>query len=180
MADQRLIDELMAKLQEERDRILQQARSLTEEQASFAPDDAQGEAQWTPKEQWAHMAEMETNYRAWIRAGLEQDDPDVGSVRGEPVAIPLTEANQHSNQELIDQLVREREQTLQLLRSIPAEQYDRTATNALFGTLTLLQWARSYYRHDRMHLDQIAGREPEYKPKFAGGTEPDQRRRAPA
>jgi hypothetical protein len=27
-----------------------------------------------------------------------------------------------------------------------------------------------------MHVDQVSGREPEYKPKFAAGAEPDQRR----
>jgi hypothetical protein len=46
----------------------------------------------------------------------------------------------------------------------------------MFGSLTVMQWLRSYYRHDRMHRDQMAGREPEYKPRFAGGQEPDQRR----
>jgi hypothetical protein len=38
----------------------------------------------------------------------------------------------------------------------------------MFGTLTALQWLRSYYRHDRMHMDQMAGREPEYKPSSQG------------
>jgi hypothetical protein len=27
-----------------------------------------------------------------------------------------------------------------------------------------------------MHRDQMAGRDPSYKPKFVGGAEPDQRR----
>ena len=31
-----------------------------------------------------------------------------------------------------------------------------------------MQWLRSYYRHDRMHMDQMAGRDPEYKPRFVG------------
>jgi hypothetical protein len=48
----------------------------------------------------------------------------------------------------------------------------------MFGELTVLQWLRSFYRHDRMHTDQIAGRDPEYKPRFVGGQEPDQRRRS--
>ena len=56
------------------------------------------------------------------------------------------------------------------------EQFEHAASQPMFGRLTVMQWLRSYYRHDRMHRDQIGGREPEYKPKFAGGKEPDQRR----
>jgi len=39
----------------------------------------------------------------------------------------------------------------------------------------VMQWLRSYYRHDRMHSDQVSGRDPAYKPRFTNG-EPDQRR----
>ena len=55
-------------------------------------------------------------------------------------------------------------------------QFERTASQPMFGRLTVMQWLRSYYRHDRMHRDQMAGREPEYRPRFVGGREPDQRR----
>ena len=57
--------------------------------------------------------------------------------------------------------------------------FDRRASNSLFGSLTVMQWLRSYYRHDRMHVDQISGLEPSYKPQFASGREPDQRRAQP-
>ncbi len=62
-----------------------------------------------------------------------------------------------------------------MIDDIGAEQFERTATQQMFGTLTVMQWLRSYYRHDRMHSDQVSGRDPEYKPRFANG-EPDQRR----
>ena len=45
------------------------------------------------------------------------------------------------------------------------EQFERTASQPMFGRLTAMQWLRSYYRHDRMHRDQMAGRDPEYKPR---------------
>jgi hypothetical protein len=63
-----------------------------------------------------------------------------------------------------------------LMSSLRPEEFDRRASNALFGSLTVMQWLRSYYRHDRMHVDQIGGQEPSYKPQFASGEEPDQRR----
>jgi hypothetical protein len=63
-----------------------------------------------------------------------------------------------------------------LIDSMSPELFDRRANNALFGSLTAMQWLRSYYRHDRMHVEQIRGEEPTYKPRFASGVEPDQRR----
>jgi hypothetical protein len=71
---------------------------------------------------------------------------------------------------------RQRENTMAVMERMRPEDYDRKATSAIFGTLTVLQWLRSYYRHDRMHYDQVRGEEPSYKPRFRGGKEPDQRR----
>ncbi|OGO52369.1 MAG: hypothetical protein A2148_10340, partial [Chloroflexi bacterium RBG_16_68_14] len=153
-----------------------QIEALSEAEAERAPTDAQGEAQWSAKEQCAHLAEMETAYRAWVERALAEENPDLTGVRGEPVAIPLEEANRRPLSALVAELRRQRERTLALIERLRPEDYDRTASQPLFGTLTVLQWLRSYYRHDRMHQDQIAGREPEYKPRFAGGREPDQRR----
>jgi hypothetical protein len=119
---------------------------------------------------------METAYRAWVERALDEDDPDVSKVRGEPPGIALTEAHDHSVAELIAQLREQRAITLRLIDGLAPEQFERTASQAMFGRLTVMQWLRSYYRHDRMHSDQMAGREPDYKPKFVGGAEPDQRR----
>ena len=179
MADTAAIHELKQKMAEERDKLLAQIEALSDEEAARCPVDAQGEAQWSVKEQCAHLAEMETAYRAWVERALVEDNPDVTRVRGEPVAVPLEEANAHPLAELTAELRRQRQRTLDLIDRLQPEDFDRTATHALFGTLTVLQWLRSYYRHDRMHQDQIAGREPSYRPRFVGGREPDQRRARP-
>src|SRR6185295_19417725 len=118
----------------------------------------------------------ETSYRAWVQQALDHDDPDVSRVRGDRVAIPLTDAAERTVAELTAQLRAERERTLATIASMSPEQFERTASQPMFGRLTAMQWLRSYYRHDRMHRDQIAGKEPEYKPKFVDGKEPDQRR----
>jgi uncharacterized damage-inducible protein DinB len=164
---------------QEREKLLAQIEALSDDEAERAPADAEGpsgEGQWSAKQQCAHLAEMETAYRAWVERALAEDNPDVAGVRGEPVDIPLEEANRRSIHELTAQLRRQRERTLALIERLRPEDYDRTASQPMFGTLTVLQWLRSYYRHDRMHQDQIAGRDPTYKPRFAGGREPDQRR----
>lgn len=176
MADLEAIEQLRHKMRQEREALLMQAEALPDDVAAYAPADGEGEAQWSPKQQLAHLAEMETAYRAWVERALSEDDPDVSAVRGERVAIPLPDAHAASVAELTAQLRRERETTQRLVDSMTPEQFERTASQPMFGRLTVLQWLRSYYRHDRMHRDQMAGRDPGYKPKFVGGAEPDQRR----
>jgi hypothetical protein len=162
----------------ERDALLAQAEALSDDAASYARPDGEGEAQWSSKQQLAHLAEMETSYRAWVQKALEEDAPDVTGLAGERPAIRLTQAQAHSVADLAAQLREQRATTLMLIEGLKSEQFERTASQPMFGSLTVMQWLRSYYRHDRMHRDQMAGRDPEYKPKFVGGAEPDQRRRA--
>lgn len=177
MATAAQLAELLDKMAEERDRFIAQARTLTDDQASRRPEGQTGEAEWSPKEQLAHLWEMERNYIAWVRRALAEDEPDVGGVRGAPVAIPVEQASEHQVDELLTALVEERRGTLEFINALTPEQFERRASQPMFGSLTVMQWLRSFYRHDRMHTDQIAGRDPEYKPRFAGGREPDQRRR---
>ena len=176
MASQHDINDLREKMAEERDKLLALIESLSETAAELAPVGAEGEAQWSAKEQCAHLAEMESAYRAWVERALAEDNPDVSRLRGEPVAIPLEEANAHPIAELAAELRAQRERTRALIDSLRPEAYERTATQAMFGSLTVLQLLRSYYRHDRMHQAQIAGRKSSYQPRYAKGSEPDQRR----
>jgi hypothetical protein len=176
MAEQAQIDELVQKMTSERAALLDALESLGEEEASRSPKDGE----WTTKQHMSHLCEMESAYRAWVERALEEDGANVDGIFGERVGIPLEKAGEHSVAEHIAEMRRQREQTMTLVASLKPEDYDRRAENKLFGSLTVMQWLRSYYRHDRMHVDQVSGREPEYKPKFASGGEPDQRRGAPA
>ncbi len=176
MATPEAIRELLDKMTAERDALLAEAEALTDEAASWASPDGEGEAQWCPKEQLAHLAEMETSYRAWVQQALDEDEPDVTGVLGKRPAIRLTQARDCTVGELTAQLRDQRATTLQLIASMTLDQFERRASQPMFGSLTVMQWLRSYYRHDRMHRDQMAGRDPSYKPKFVGGAEPDQRR----
>ncbi len=179
MADQAAIRELIDKMTQQRDQLIAQIEAFSDADAAREPPDGEGpsaEGQWSVKQQCAHLAEMETAYRSWVKRGLAEDNPDVTRDRGEALAIPLEDANDRTVAELTKQLRDQRAITIELIGSMRPEDFERTATQRMFGTYTLLQWLRSYYRHDRMHVDQVAGREPEYKPRFAAGSEPDQRR----
>ena len=174
MAEESQIKELKDKMAQERGKLLSILELLSEEEA----EKSQQPGEWTAKQQMSHLCEMETAYRAWVEKALEEDGANLDGVRGEPVAIPLERAHLHSASEHITEMRAQREKTLAVMERIRPQNYDRTATSAVFGTLTVMQWLRSYYRHDRMHYDQVSGEEPTYKPQFRSGKEPDQRRPA--
>ena len=172
MAEAAQINELVDKMAEERGKLLGELETMTEERASTPPKPSE----WNQKQQMAHLCEMESAYRAWVERGLEEDGADVDGVRGDAPAIPLEHAGDHTVADHIAEMRRQRELTMSLISSMTPADFDRTAKNSIFGTLTLMQWLRSYYRHDRMHYDQVRGEEPSYKPQFKSGAEPDQRR----
>jgi hypothetical protein len=174
MATPEQINELTEKMTAERSRLLEQVRRLDDATASAVPVGKTGEEQWTVKEQLAHLCEMELGYDSWVEAALEGDNPNVGDITPRPVAIPIEHANAHGVAELVQVMEGERRDTLALIARMSPDDFERPATHPMFGTLTSMQWLRSFYRHDRMHADQIAGREPEYKPQFATA-EPNQR-----
>jgi DinB superfamily len=174
MAEQAQIDELIQKMTAEREALLATLDSLSEEEAAHSPKDGE----WNAKQQMSHLCEMESAYRAWVERAIEKDGANVDGVRGDRVAIPLEDAHSHSVSEHTVEMRRQREETMALIISMEPEDFERRAENKLFGSLTAMQWLRSYYRHDRMHVDQLSGRQPDYKPQFASGAEPDQRRGA--
>ncbi len=167
------IAELKQKMREQREQLLAILEPLSEADAERPTT---GEGEWTAKQQMSHLCEMETTYRAWIRRAVEEPGANIDRVAGEPPAIPLEQANTRTVAEHLTEMRRQRDETLALIDSIAPKQFENTATQRMFGTLTVMQWLRSYYRHDRMHCDQVSGREPEYKPRYAGGREPDQHR----
>ena len=173
MAEQAQIAELKAKMRDERDHLLAIIGGLSEEQAEQSTT---GEGEWSAKQQMSHLCEMESAYRAWVQKALDEDGASVDGVFGEPPVIPLEQAHQHTTADHLAEMRRQRRVTDDLIASMSDTDFDRRASNKLFGSLTVMQWLRSYYRHDRMHVDQLGGQEPTYKPQYAGGREPDQRR----
>ena len=176
MAEEARIKELKDKMAKERGKLLSILELLSEEEAVESPQPGE----WTVKQQMSHLCEMESAYRAWVEKALAEDGANLDGVQGEPVAIPLERAHLNMVSEHVSEMRAQRQKTLAVMERMHPQDYDRTATSAVFGTLTVMQWLRSYYRHDRMHYDQVRGEEPTYKPQFRSGKEPDQRRPAAA
>ena len=175
MATEELVNELRQKMEQERSALIAAARGLSSGDALYVPKDASGEEQWTALEQLAHLCEMEKSYDAWVRAALRHDNPDLSDVRGDAVDIPIEAANGHDVDTMLRALEVERAYTRGLIDGISQDGFDRTATSLVFGALTVLQWLRSFYRHDRQHAAQIQGRQSSYQPNFKSGKEPNQR-----
>jgi hypothetical protein len=174
MATREQIDDLKQKLAEERAALIAAATALSPADALRVPVDAEGEEQWTALEQLAHLHEMERTYDAWIRAILAEDGADLSRIPWQSVPIPIEDANGYTVADLLHNLEVERAYTLGLIDATRLEDFDRVGVSPIFGRLTLLQWVRSFYRHDRQHGAQIQGRKSEYQPNFVG-KEPNQR-----
>jgi hypothetical protein len=175
MATREQVDELKQKMAEQRSELLAAARSLSPEDALRVPTDAEGEEQWTALEQLAHLWEMERSYDSWVLRAIHEDNPELAGSLSVPVEIPIEAANGHSIGDLVEALVRERTYTLGLIDAIRLEDFERTAVSPIFGQLTVMQWLRSFYRHDRQHSAQIQGRKSDYQPNFKT-KEPNQRK----
>jgi hypothetical protein len=174
MATPEQIDDLKQKLAEERAALIAAASSLSPADALRVPVDAEGEEQWTALEQLAHLHEMERTYDAWIRAILAEDGADLSRIPWQSVPIPIEDANRYTVPDLLHNLEVERAYTLGLIDAAHLDDFDRVGVSPIFGRLTLLQWVRSFYRHDRQHTAQILGRKSDYQPNFVG-KEPNQR-----
>lgn len=171
MATPNDISELLAKLAEERSAFLAGVEGLTEEAAEVRRPDQDGEAGWSPKEQFSHLAEMELSYLATAQRAVTGEEIEQRRPR-----YPQTQAHSATVAQHLEELSRLRDQTVNYIHFLTPEEFDARVISGAFPEMSVLQWLRSYYRHDRMHFAQIEGRQSDYQPRFVGG-EPDQRRR---
>lgn len=177
MATQAQVDELLTKMREERAALLGQLASLGDATAERRPPEGDGEDGWSVKEQLSHLAEMDTIYRTWVERAVNEEQPRLeGTVARLPATYPVERAHSATMAEHVAELERQRGLSLRYIEGLPLAAFDRTALSPVFGELSVLQWLRSYYRHDRMHLAQIEGRQSDYEPRYVE-SEPDQRRR---
>lgn len=172
-------EELFAKLHETRQELVELlARlDLTEESAAAQPPAKEataqrgGESEWSVKQQLAHMVEVERLWADWARRAAA-GDPNTGPKQNAPdgqISGTQFTAHSHSLWDLKRQLADARATSMEIIHGISDEALARTG-HTHSGQLTALQMLRALYRHDRMHIDQIAGREPSFQPRVVQAT----------
>lgn len=157
------LEELLEKIESHRRELVAQVQQMTEEEASRR----RSEREWSAKEQLVHLATFE---RLWLEWAMRvRDDPgcDVGPPSPNPPAYPEAEAC--SLADLLRELASARSDTVAAIEGLTEDELKRRGKHLLFGEMTVLQMLRSLYRHDRMHMDQMAGREPSFKLDIPGG-----------
>ena len=155
--------DLIRKLNAERETLHETLRPIDDAAASRpAPGD-----EWSVKQQLAHLATTERLYARCVRRALDQDGADTTDLwpkSQEPT--DFADARERPLAELIAEISAARDDTLGIVNGLIESDWQRTGANTPFGDLTVGQFLKSLYRHDRMHIDQISGREPTFKPKL--------------
>lgn len=168
-ASQELAD-LYAKLTEHRRQLLRTLEGMTEEHAEVHPN-----GEWSVKQQLAHLCQAEETWVDWALTVLKAPGSLVGQTReeGQIFTREVDKADQMPLKYWLTRLKIARAQTLRRLASanLTTEGLQRKGVHRAYGEMTVLQFLRALYRHDRMHMDQIAGRPPSFVPgqRPAGG-----------
>ncbi len=128
--------------------------------------------EWSALDQLEHHLLTEGIWTAMIERAVGEDRPDLSELWSslrraeEPNPFPPP-AEPRDLDSLLAALAERHARTLALLDSVPDDAFSRVGRDTGFGDLTVLQMFRGIYRHYRMHIDQIEGREPSFQPRRA-------------
>lgn len=151
------LQDLIEKLGAHRQELLSQVEKISEEAAG-----RRSNQEWSAKEQLVHLAAFERLWLQWAMQVRDQPGREVGPPPPNPESYP--EAGTRSLADLVQELASARGDTLAAIDGLTEEELKRRGKHLPFGEMSVLQMLRSLYRHDRMHMDQMAGREPSFKP----------------
>jgi hypothetical protein len=118
----------------------------------------------TPKGQLLHLIVTEQMYRdSWARRARDENEPNLTpESMNQVVTSMFQEGNQLAVAELLQRLEAERQQTLRFIAETADEELERKGLNTPFGDMTVIQFMRSLYRHDLMHVDELTQQESRY------------------
>ena len=157
------LEELLQKLESHRGELMRQVQEMSEEEAGRRP----AEGEWSAKEQLVHLAAFERLWREWSMQVRDEPGCQVGPPPPNPPAYP--EAESRSVADLLQELASARGDTLAAIEGLTDDELKRRGKHLLFGEMSVLQMLRSLYRHDRMHMDQMAGRDASFRLRTPGG-----------
>jgi hypothetical protein len=158
--------DLLYKLTAHYQELMSAVRKRSDEDLRRSP--APGE--WSALQQIEHQLMAEDIWAAMARRASAEDEPDLAelwaSYRKVEEQNPFPPPSEpRSLSQLLTALEARHRETLALLQSVSDAALGRVGKNTGFGDLTVLQMFRGVYRHYRMHIDQIEGREPSFQPR---------------
>lgn len=117
-------------------------------------DRAPSDGEWSCKDLASHMTEMERRYVERLERMVRLDDPAIAAFDGDSIApdIPVEQQNVFDTMDEFGVL---RRQTVYLLWSLDADDWDRCGVHPYLGPLTVMQVAREMNEHDLAHLWQL-------------------------
>ena len=133
---------------------------------------ASREGEWSALQQIEHQIMAENIWTSMVKRACSEDEPDLAELwasyrkveESNPFPPPQTP---RSRAELLAALEQRHRETMALLEATPDAALTRVGCNTGFGNPSVLQMFRAVYRHYRMHIDQIEGREPSFQPRRA-------------
>ncbi len=157
--------ELLDKLETERQSLLNDLATLSDEQALEHPN-----GEWSAKQQLAHLVEGEPEWLAWALAVYHGPGATVGQPPDveQPFLRDVAEADAKPLAWWLTRLGETRAQTLWRIHEMDlssAEALERRGVHRTWGEMNVLQLLRGIYRHDRMHRDQLLDQEQSFVPR---------------
>ncbi len=138
------------------DRYATGAADVTDALAGATDDDLvrrPAPDEWSPREIVHHLADSETMAYIRLRRLIAEDDPLIQGYDEPTWALRL-----HYDRPIepsLTVLAGVRASSLDLLRSLSADEWERTGTHSESGTYTVDTWLGIYAEHSHEHADQI-------------------------
>lgn len=126
--------------------ITSMTEGLSEEQRSQAP----AEGEWSVRELFWHFAMAQKVFEGRVEQMLAEDN---ATLQG--VAVWAMKSEELSTEQVLDLYRESRQKTLAHLEAAAPDDWWRTAWHDEFGTVTLLQQAAYFARHERSHMVQL-------------------------
>lgn len=112
------------------------------------------EEEWSPIEVLCHLAESEADaQRPRLMLIAEADNPFLSQPKEPPA--PASRVCPETPWMVAMAFAKERERTLDFLRTLTPAQWQRPARHYIFGPTTLLEMAHFTAQHDRLHITQL-------------------------
>lgn len=124
---------------------------LDEDTLHGAPD----AGEWCAAELVAHMSAMERHYIDRLERIVRKHEPAIAAFDADSIADEEDTDADGGVFELMDEFSVQRHQSVQLLWSLDADDWERRGIHPYLGPLTITEVAREMNEHDLAHLWQL-------------------------